>query len=82
MVHADIPTSMQLKKKRCTLWKNYYTLYMHYAYQSPMPAYFPLTVLHQFPNKTYAKELKEAIAALQNEEGECVQNIEVQLIRA
>lgn len=47
--------------------KDYYALYMHYAYSSDLPADFPQSILEQFPNKSYQQQLKGAIATLQNE---------------
>lgn len=47
--------------------KDYYTLYMHYAYSTPIPVGFPQSILNEFPSKNYKEQLKNAIAALQSE---------------
>ncbi|GAB5418872.1 MAG: hypothetical protein Crog4KO_01470 [Crocinitomicaceae bacterium] len=57
--------SRVIKNKQSKLWKHYYTLYMHYAYGTPMPFYFPAAVLEEFPDQSYKTALKEAIASLQ-----------------
>lgn len=60
-------TSQNSRSKSSSIWKSYYTLYMHYAYGTPMPFYFPKAILDEFPDRSYREELKKAIATMQSD---------------
>lgn len=59
-VLAPLPTYNQVKPEAVTL-SNYYVLYNHYFFGSALPAGFPSSIVSQFPNRSYKRQLKAAI---------------------
>lgn len=61
IVNNCLPPSFEEVREAQITLKDYYTLYMHYAYSTKLPTDFPESILKEFPNKSYKRELKGAI---------------------
>lgn len=59
-----IPTYQEVRPA-AVLLSNLHALYGHYFFGSPLPAGFPESIINEFPNKSYKRQLKDAIAAQQ-----------------
>lgn len=46
---------------------DYYALYGHYFFSQKLPADFPESIIKQFPNDSYKRQLKAAISGLTDE---------------